>query len=334
MPAPRLESDHAALVRPTVVASCDADGYLIDAGVLKGPIPLGHEGLGVVEEVGDAVTTLQPGDTVLIPWKISCGFCRACSFGLTAQCQSVPHEAMYGWGGFDSWGSGAPSWGGFLSDTVLVPWAEHMLCPLPPGADPLSAAGCSDNITDGWRAVGPALAARTGARALVLGGGGPGSIGLYAAGWACALGAAEVVYLDPDPVRRSVAESYGAVARDISSGLPADLEANFDVTVDAGRAGPEGLTWLLGKTGPGGLCTCTAAMSYLQDAPVPIFHMYRKSISLTTGWAHTRALMQEPLQHIAEGRFDPTPVTTKVLPFAAAAEALADDHVKLIFTRD
>lgn len=44
--------------------------------------------------------------------------------------------------------------------------------------------------------------------------------------------------------------------------------------------------------------------------------------------------MDEPLARVADGTFDPTPVTTRVLPFAAAAEALAEDHVKLVFTRE
>ena len=327
-PRPRLGSDHAAIVRPTVVSTCDADGLFIAAGVFRGPVPVGHEGLGVVEEVGDAVRSVAPGDVCLIPWKISCGTCRACTLGLTAQCTSVPREAAYGWG------PTAPHWGGFLSDAVLVPWADHMLCPLPAGADPIAAAGCADNITDGWRAVAPALAVRPGGRVLVLGGGGPGSIGLYACGWACALGA-DVMYLDASPTRRAVAERYGAQTRSLDGGLPDDVDRRFDVTVDAGGAGPEGLTWVLEHTGRGGICTSTAAMTYIGGpVPVPMFAMYRNSITLHTGWAHTRAAMDEPLARVADGTFDPAPVLTRVLPFADAADALAEDHVKLIFTRE
>jgi len=94
---PRLDSDQAAIVRPTVVSTCDADGLFIAAGVFRGPVPVGHEGLGVVEEVGDVVRSVTPGDVCLMPWKISCATCRACTLGLTAQCTSVPREAAYGW---------------------------------------------------------------------------------------------------------------------------------------------------------------------------------------------------------------------------------------------
>lgn len=326
---PALDADTSALVRPTVVTTCDADGLFIAGGFFRGPVPVGHEGVGVVEDVGDAVTRHRPGDLVIIPWKISCGACDACRIGLTAQCRAVPREAAYGWG------PTAPTWGGFLADQVLVPWADHMLTPVPAGLDPVAASGCADNVTDGWRAVAPALRERPGGRVLVLGGGGPGSIGLFAAGWACALGAGEVVYLDADAGRCAIASGYGAVVRDVASGLPEDLDGRFDVTVDAGGAGPAGLTWTLGHTGRGGWCTCTAAAIYVgEDVPIPMFRMYRNSIRLDTGWAHTSAILDEPLRLVADGTFDPAPVTTATHRFEDAAPALAEDHVKLAFVRD
>jgi hypothetical protein len=67
---------------------------------------------------------------------------------------SVPFEAAYGWG------PTAREWGGFLADVVAVPWADHMLCPLPEGVDPIAAAGVADNVTDAWRSVGPPLRER------------------------------------------------------------------------------------------------------------------------------------------------------------------------------
>jgi len=81
-----------------------------------------------------------------------------------------------------------------------------MLVKLPAGIDPVAVASASDNIPDGWRTVGPQLAADPGAEVLVVGGdNGPHSIGLYAAGLAAALGAARVTYLDQDPRRLAIA---------------------------------------------------------------------------------------------------------------------------------
>jgi threonine dehydrogenase-like Zn-dependent dehydrogenase len=328
VPAPRLPSDKAALVRPLVVSTCDRDGGVISGLVrFRGPVPVGHEGVGEITDVGDAVKNFRPGDRVIMPWKISCGECAKCQMGLTAHCQSVPHEAAYGWG------PTAREWGGFLADLVAVPWADHMLCPLPDGLDPLAASGLGDNITDAWRAVGPQLAERPGGHVLVAGGGGPGSIGLFAAGLAHALEAGEIVYLDPSPERRALAaELYCAEIWDGSEGLLDELDAGFDVTVDA-SGNPEMLGYALAHTGANGTCTSTSASVYAgADVPIPALHMFRWDVTLKTGWVHTRPLMGDPLALIVEGKFDPRAVTTAVVEFDQAAEALAQPFTKLVMT--
>lgn len=96
---PSLPSEKAALVRPLIVSTCDMDGVVISGlAPLRGPVPVGHEGVGEVVDVGDAVTALAPGDRVIIPWKISCGECAKCLAGLTAHCTAMPPEAAYSWG--------------------------------------------------------------------------------------------------------------------------------------------------------------------------------------------------------------------------------------------
>src|SRR5437773_147589 len=78
------------------------------------------------------------------------------------------------------------------------------------GVDPAAAASVSDNIVDAWRTVAPYLADDPGASVLVVGGAGPGSIGLYAAGIAAALGSPRVVYVDDDERRLAIARELGA----------------------------------------------------------------------------------------------------------------------------
>src|SRR6202000_2251180 len=104
---------------------------------------------------------------------------------------------------------------GFMSDRVLVPYADAMLIPIPDGVDPIAIASLSDNIPDGWRAVGPyavdlAGLDSTDRRVLIVG---RLSIGLYAAAIAAALGA-HVDYLDTDAQRLAAAEKLGAVVHD------------------------------------------------------------------------------------------------------------------------
>jgi threonine dehydrogenase-like Zn-dependent dehydrogenase len=117
---PSLPDDKAVIVKPLTVSTCDYDGLMIHEGRLQslhrpGPIPLGHEGEGVIIDAGDRVSRFAVGDRVIIPWKIACGTCPFCHRKQTAQCQSVPPEDSY------SWGSKGGHWGGFLSDAVVVP---------------------------------------------------------------------------------------------------------------------------------------------------------------------------------------------------------------------
>ena len=98
VPTPSLPGSDGALVKPLVVSTCDMDGAVIQGAVpLKGPVPLGHEGVGEVLEIGPEVSGVSPGDRVIMPWKIACGHCTHCGRGHTAQCISVPREAAYGW---------------------------------------------------------------------------------------------------------------------------------------------------------------------------------------------------------------------------------------------
>src|SRR5690348_442240 len=80
--APTLESDAAALVRPRAVATCDLDAMIVGGeSPFPAPFPIGHECVAEVVEVGDAVTTVAPGDLVSVPFQISCGSCASCLRG-------------------------------------------------------------------------------------------------------------------------------------------------------------------------------------------------------------------------------------------------------------
>src|SRR6185295_17662419 len=96
-PDPEIAAPEQALVRPLAVACCD-----LDVAVAEGRLPMppghavGHEGVGVVVAVGDAVSTVKVGDRVVVPFQISCGGCNACRRGATGSCAALPLMAMYG----------------------------------------------------------------------------------------------------------------------------------------------------------------------------------------------------------------------------------------------
>ncbi len=313
-----------AMVRPLAVATCDLDVAVLH-GVypLTGPYPFGHEAVAEVTAIGDGVTTVTVGDRVIVPFQISCGACDPCRRGRTGNCDRHPPLSTYGLGPM-----GGLSWGGLLTDLALVPHADAMLVPLPDGLDPVVVASASDNIADAYRTVGPQLAAEPGAEVLVVAGeGGPASIGLYAAGLAVALGSSRVVYVDDAPERQAIASSLGAEVQDDPTRRKAGA---FPITVNAG--GDEAhLRCALNSTAFDG--TCTSVAVFLADPALPMFQMYSRCCTLHTGRAHVRPHIPTVLDLVATGRFDPSVVTSDVVDWEDAVDALRSPPMKLVVRR-
>jgi threonine dehydrogenase-like Zn-dependent dehydrogenase len=323
--APVLDSDRAALVRPRVVATCDLDALIIGAeSPFTPPFPIGHECVAEVVEVGDRAGSLEPGQLVSVPFQISCGECPPCRRGRTGNCANAGFMATYGFG------PAVERWGGFLSDLVYVPYAEHMLVPIPEGIEPAAVASASDNIADAWRAVAPALAEEPGAPVLVLGGASSGSIGLYAAAIAVALGAGSVTYVDAEAARRATAESLGAETLALADAPP--RLGPFPITVDS-CGEPGALALALRSTAPDGTCTSTAI--YFDEQPqLPLLEMYTKCATFKTGRAHARPVIPQVLELAASGALQPERVTSRTVAWEEAAQALLErDWAKLVIER-
>jgi alcohol dehydrogenase len=317
VPAPRLESDRQALVRPLAVAMCDLDAVFLSGAIpIAEPFALGHECVAEVVEVGDAVQ-VQPGDTVVVPFQISCGECAACARGHSASCRTVPRGSAYG---LQPLGG---EWGGALADLLRLPFADAML--VPTTLDAVAVASVADNVPDGYRAVAGPLQHWPGEEVLVVGGFAR-SVGLYAAGCAVALGASRVLYADTDPGRLERAAALGAEPLHVTE-WP-DKLGRFPITVDASGA-HAGLHAALRSTAADGICTSVAI--YFEPAtPLPLLEMYTRGCTFHTSRCHARALIPEVLQLIADGGLDPALVTSAVVGFDAAQDALADLPTKLV----
>jgi alcohol dehydrogenase len=321
---PPPPSKDSALVQPVAVATCD-----IDVAILRGryptpgaPYPLGHEGIGTVVAVGAEVRSVTVGDLVVIPFQISCGHCDSCRRERTGNCRSQPRMSTYGLGNMGGYG-----WGGFLADWVQVPHADAMLVPVPGGLDPVMIASCSDNLPDAWRSVGPHLEREPGIDVLVMGGdAGPAAIGLYASGIAVAMGAGRVVYHDHDPARLSIAATLGA---ECTEGRPPRKLGAFPVAVDA-TGSDDGLRCAINSTASDGICTSVSV--YLSDPTLPLLAMYSRCCTFHTGRAHVRPAIPAVLD-LVTGGFDPSAVTSMVVPWDDAVEALSDPPLKLVITR-
>jgi len=265
---------------PAVAAtSCDVDSAILAGhGPIPPPFALGHECVARVADVGDAITHVAPGDLVVVPWAISCGECERCRAGLTAHCTSVPRMAMFG----------APiggAWGGLFSDLVRVPWADAMLVPLPPGLDLVAMASASDNWSLSWRLVAPHLRAKPGARVLVIA---RGSIGLYVCDIARALGASDVLDVDPDPAHRAIAETYGARTAEAIE----PVHHGFDLAIEStGRVDQPAVA--VRSPAPEGFCE--SAGNHFRPGELPLPEMYLTGVNLRIARDNVRTHLPEAL---------------------------------------
>ncbi|HEX2891210.1 zinc-dependent alcohol dehydrogenase [Vineibacter terrae] len=324
VPAPTLQGEGEALVRPVAVTRCDLDHAIVTGATgWPGPFALGHEMAGVVTDVGDGVRCFRPGDQVIVPFQISCGECDPCRRGLTGICASVPFRSSYGMAPL----SGVEH-GGALSDLVRVPFADHMLMLRPPEITPAAAAGIADNVSDGFRAAATHLAAKPGARVLVVGGRTQG-VGLYAAQAARILGAAEVVYLDDDPARLALARTLDIHVVERRADSSVAPGAPFPITVDASGT-PDGLAVAIRSTAHGGICHRTYG-DVRPATEVPLRDMYGIGLSLHLSRVHARAVMPAVIDHVRGGALRPEAVISRTVPFTDAAEAILEPTVKIVF---
>jgi threonine dehydrogenase-like Zn-dependent dehydrogenase len=333
--APRLQGAGEVLVRPLAVATCDLDAAIIKGvAPFVGPFPLGHEFVAEVTDVGDEVRAVEVGQRFAIPFQICCGVCARCRAGLTDSCLKAHPRAMYGLGPVGG------DWGGALSDSVRVPFPDFMCVALPAGVSAETAASVSDNMPDAYRTIKPLLEEHPGGEVLVVGGGGATSIGLYACALAVTLGSARVDYVDHDQDRLELAQALGAhpieAAEPTQTG-PYDGHfmrklGPYPITVDA-SAHPSGLALAIRSTGPGGVCT-PVGIFYEEYTRVPLLEMYSVGITLRHGRVAARAEMPAVLELIADGRFDPTPITSQVVGWEDAVPALLEAPTKLIVTRE
>jgi threonine dehydrogenase-like Zn-dependent dehydrogenase len=343
---PVLQEPGDAIVRPFIAARCDGDTLPIhrpvsramQAGIavraidpvvkcicgavpFKGPFAIGHECVAQVLAVGAGVQGIRVGQVVVVPWAVSCGTCDRCRRGLTSRCATTtgPGLAAYGLG------PAAGPWGGMVTDELRVPFADHMLVPVPAGVPPLRVAAAGDNLADAWRSVVTPLRERPGGSVLVVGGGAK-SIGLYAAGLAVAHDADVVHYLDDDPVGRRIAEGFGAQA------IRRTTTRRYDVVVEASSRAA-GLRRALRSLAPGGICT--AVGYYLATGTrVPLMRMYATDNTLRVGVSHARAVLPDLLAFIATSGFRAERVTTLTADWDDAPSAYAARTTKVVLQRE
>jgi threonine dehydrogenase-like Zn-dependent dehydrogenase len=227
VPRPTIEHTTDAVVRVTSTAICGSDLHLygVLAPYLRQGDVLGHEFMGIVEEVGSGVGTLEPGDRVVVPFNISCGRCWMCSRGLFAQCETTQNSEQ---------GKGASLFGytslygsvpGGQAEYVRVPHADFGPIEVRHGLPDERYLFLSDILPTAWQAV--EYAGVNGNDTLAVLGLGP--VGQLAVRSAVHRGVGRVIGVDLVGDRLELARSSGAEVVDLS-GVDDVADALRDLT--------------------------------------------------------------------------------------------------------
>jgi hypothetical protein len=154
LPEPKIQQPTDAIVRLTASAICGTDLHLI-RGTVPGMEPgtiLGHEGVGIVEAVGKDVRNLRPGDRVVIPSTIACGYCAYCRAGYYAQCDAAnPNGTQAGTAFFGGPKSSGP-FHGLQAEFARIPFANVGPVNLPADVNVL-VRGRADRVAEEQREV-------------------------------------------------------------------------------------------------------------------------------------------------------------------------------------
>lgn len=214
VPDPMIEQPTDAVIKVTSTAICGSDLHLYE---VLGPFlhsgdVLGHETMGIVEEVGSSVSQIKPGDRVVIPFNISCGSCWMCQRGLYAQCETTQVRSQ---------GKGAALFGytelygsvpGGQAEYLRVPQAQFGPIKVPDDVPDERVLYLSDILPTAWQGV--AYAGLDPGDTLVVLGLGP--VGQLAGRVALHQGAGRVIGVDLVPERLELAAKHGMEPLDFS----------------------------------------------------------------------------------------------------------------------
>jgi threonine dehydrogenase-like Zn-dependent dehydrogenase len=212
---PTIEQPTDAIIRVTSSGLCGSDLHLYE---VLGPFLgqgdiLGHEPMGIVEEVGPEVRNIAVGDRVVIPFNISCGHCFMCDHGLQTQCETTQNHET---------GTGASLFGytklygqvpGGQAEFLRVPQAQYGPIKVPEGPPDDRFLFLSDVLPTAWQAVDYAKVPPGGTLAVI----GLGPIGEMCTRIAQQLGAGQVIGLDLVPERLERAKAHGVQVIDVTA---------------------------------------------------------------------------------------------------------------------
>jgi threonine dehydrogenase-like Zn-dependent dehydrogenase len=345
VPEPTIQEPTDAIVRITSSAICGSDLHLY--GVIGHPFMregdiLGHEPMGIVEEVGSEVQRLKPGERVVVPFNISCGQCRLCAQGLQSQCETTQNRSKKKGAslfGYTHLYGGVP---GGQAEFLRVPLANYGPIVVPEDAPDDAYLLLSDVLPTAWQAVVYAEVPKDG----TLGVWGLGPIGQMCCRVAALQGARRVIGVDHVAERLAMAQRHGveivdmrgvdsvpAAIRELTEGLGVDSAIDaVGMEADAGpvqkllqklKVAPDRYGALLSAVRSlrrGG--TLSIAGVYMGAFPlVPLGELFDRQLTVRMGQANVRRWVDEIVPLLGNGdRLGVDDLITHHLPLEQAPE--------------
>lgn len=355
VPDPRILDPRDAIIRITTTAICGSDLHLLNGVVptLEEGDVLGHEPMGIVEEVGSAVKNLRPGDRVVVPFTISCGECFFCKKGLFSLCDvsnpkaELARKAMgqspAGLFGFSHMFGGFP---GGQAEYLRVPFADVGPVKVPAGLTDEQVLFLSDIFPTGYMAVENAEIEPGDTVAIW----GCGPVGQFAIRSAWMLGAGRVIAIDCLNERLHMAalgkaETINFEAEDVydrlmlmthgrgpdrcidAVGGEAHAASGVEDVVDRAKTAlhletdrPHVLREAIRCCRKGGTVSVPGAYVGFADQ-IPVGAFMNKSLTLKTGQTHMQRYMRPLLEKIEAGAIDPSFVITHRVSLDEAPKA-------------
>jgi threonine dehydrogenase-like Zn-dependent dehydrogenase len=352
---PQLLNPHDAIIKITRTAICGSDLHLYDGFIptMESGDILGHEFMGIVEEVGKEVTNLRQGDRVVVPFTIACGNCLFCKKKIWAACDnSNPNahlmEAAYGYSGSGLFGYSHMMGGyaGGQAQYARVPFANVGPLKIESDLPDEKVLFLSDIFPTGYMAAENAQI-QPGDTVAVWG---CGPVGQFAIASAFMLGAARVIAIDRLPERLEMARSLGAIAvdyseedvsvltalKDLTGGIGPDacidavgleahsaqLQGTYDkikvaLLMETDR--PSVLRQAIQAVRKGGTLSIPGVYGGLLDK-VPFGAAFGKGITMKMGQTNMHTYMKPLLERIEEGQIDPSYIISHRITLEQAPE--------------
>lgn len=341
-PDPRIEHPNDAVIRVTRSTVCGSDLHLYHGFVPDTRIGsiFGHEFTGVVEEVGQSVQNLSPGDRVVVPFNIACGTCFFCQRERTSACENTnPMSSVAG--GIFGFSHTTGGYQGGQAERVRVPFADVGPMKIPEDMSEEDVLFLSDIVPTGYQAA--EMADISAGETVVVFGCGP--VGLMAQRSAWLQGAGRVIAVDSVPERLAFAKDYCCAEvidmrttknvvsrlREMTDGRGADacidavgLEASGSLfhgfigkflKLEAGS--PVALNWAIQSVRRGGRISIIG----LYGPPWNLVDMgsaMNKGLTIKTGQTDVKRYLPKLLEHIRNGRLDTKPLITHRAPLEEA----------------